>query len=202
MHYRRFMEIAESLPATVDLPFRLRDRDGVIHVEISANEDPDDLGHPLVAVGYDEERFRGFPVMTAQIQYAGRGVRAWMGWVQVIERHDDDGNVAAGVDGLPLFGASPLYTFGYLPTLSDSPANPDHPDGNWVADSFLVAIPDVVRTRRFFPIVGFQWGYRLVGGRAVELFTPEPIGKERWERHRALLEESCPEWTFLAGAVS
>jgi hypothetical protein len=183
---------------TADLPFRLRDRDGAVHVEVRPNDDPEELGHPLVAIGYDVSAFRGFPVVEATISYDGYGPRAWMGWLQVIERHDDDGGVVADVDVADLFGgASPLYTFGYLPTFSDFPANPDHPDGDWVAHAFLVAVPDVVRTRRLAPVVGFRWGYRLVSHRPVELFEPTRLAPDSWRGHRALLESDFTDWTFL-----
>ncbi len=132
---------------TLDISFRLRERDGTIHIEVVPNTDPKDLGHPLVAVGYDEDLFRGFPCITGTIAYAGSGPRAWMGWVQVIERRDVEGTVTIEVDLAPVFAAgSPLYAFGYLPTFSDFPANPDHPNGDWVAATFLLAIPNVVRS--------------------------------------------------------
>jgi hypothetical protein len=187
---------------TLDLPFRLRDRDGSVHVEVRPNDDPDDLGHPLVAVGYDVSTFRGFPVVEATIAYDGHGARAWMGWLQVIERHDDDGAIVAGVDVADLFaGGSPLYTFGHLPTFSDFPANPGHPDGDWVAHAFLVAVPDVVRSRRLAPVTGFRWGYRLVSRRPVELFAPTPLPPGSWQSHRALLESEFNDWTFLPWLV-
>lgn len=143
---------------SLELPFRLRDRDGTVHVEVVPNANPEELGHHLVAVGYDEDRFRGFPCLTATITYAGAGPRAWMGWVQLIERRDIDGSVTTQVDGAPVFEqGSPLYAFGYLPTFSDFPANPDHPDGDWVAQTFLVAIPDVVRSTVLVPVTAFSW---------------------------------------------
>jgi hypothetical protein len=181
----------------LDLPFRLRDRDGTVHVDIRANDDPEEVGHPLVAVGYDAQKFRNFPVMTATVDYDGIGFRAWMGWLQVIERHDDDGEVAQDVDIPPFLEGSPLYTLGYLPTLADCPANPDHPDGDWVAHAFLVVIPDVVRSRRLWPVAGFRWGYRLVAGRPVERFAPTELARTAWDSHRPLLEAEYPGWTFL-----
>jgi hypothetical protein len=181
----------------LDVPFRLRDRDGTVHVEVAPNTDPVEVGHPLVAVGYDEQKFRGFPVVTASVEYDGIGFRAWMGWLQVIERHDDDGTTTESVDIPPLFEGSPLYTLGYLPTFCDCPGNPDHPDGDWVAHAFLVAIPDVVRTRRLYPVAGFRWGYRLVDGRPVDRFAPITLDFDAWESHRSLLESEYPDWAFL-----
>lgn len=190
--------MAARFPSILDRDFRLRDRTGTVHVEVRPNEDPEELGHPLVAVGYAVDLFRGFPVVTATVSYRGYGARAWMGWVQVIDRRDDDGAVVSGVDLADLLGgATPMYTFGYLPTFSDFPANPDHPDGDWVAHAYLVAIPDVVRSRRIAPVLGVRWGYRLVSHRPVDLFAPTELHESDWEGHRALLEEEFPDWAFL-----
>ncbi len=182
---------------SLDIAFRLRDRYGTIHIEVNANEDPVEVGHPLVAIGYDVQKFHGFPVITASVTYDGIGVRAWMGWLQVIERHDDDGTVVSSVDVLPFLEGVPLFTYGYLPTFSDFPANPDHPDGDWIAHTFLVAVPDVVRTRRLEPLAAFRWGYRLVDGHPVERFAPTELAIETWESHRSLLESEYPDWEFL-----
>jgi hypothetical protein len=183
---------------TLDVPFFLRGRAGMIHVSVRPNHDPEDLGHPLIAVGYDEEAFRGFPCAKATVDYDGDGPRAWMGWLQVIRRHDDGGVLTESIDASPLFGAeSPLYTFGYLPTFSDCPANPSHPDGDWAAHTFLVAVPDVARSRALAPVAAFWWGYRLTSGRPGTLFEPTVLSLQLWETHRSLLESHYPSWTFL-----
>lgn len=181
----------------LELPFRLRDRDGTVHVEVVPNTNPEELGHRFVAVAYDEDLFRGFPCITGTITYAGAGPRAWMGWVQLIERRDVDGTVTTDVDLAPVFEqGSPLYAFGYLPTFSDFPANPDHPDGDWVAQTFLVAIPDVVRSMVLVPVTAFSWGYRLRDHRAVELFEPDRLELSVWDDRRAFLHNQHPDWTF------
>lgn len=186
---------------SLDLPFRLRDRAGEVHVAVGTNEDPEDLGHPLVAVGYDIDLFRGYPVVVATVSYDGSGPRAWMGWVQLVERYDDDGRVVGSVDLADLLGGdNPFYTFGYLPTFSDFPANPDHPDGDWVAHAFLVAVPDVIRTRVLEPVVGFRWGYRLQSHRPAAIFPPTPLQARDWEHHRERLESQFPTWRFLTWA--
>jgi len=185
---------------TLHVPFLLRDRNGTVHVSLRPNDDPEDLGHRLVAVGYDEQAFRGFPCVKATIDYDGDGPRAWMGWLQVTRRRDDRGVLTENIDALPLLrAASPLYTFGYLPTFCDCPANPDHPDGDWMAHTFLVAVPDVARSRALAPVVAFQWGYRLVCRRPVTLLAPAALSLESWDTHRHLLESGYPTWTFLGG---
>ena len=49
---------------TLDISFRMRDRDGTLHIAVVPNTDPDDLGHGLVASGYDSALFQGLPCIT------------------------------------------------------------------------------------------------------------------------------------------
>ena len=106
------------------------------------------------------------------------------------------------IDRAPVFAdGSPLYAFGYLPTFSDFPANPDHPDGDWVAETFLVAIPDVVRSAVVVPVAAFSWGYRLRDHRVVEVFEPKQLERSAWDDRRALLHSSHPGWTFESGGT-
>ncbi len=67
----------------------------------------------------------------------------------------------------------------------------------WAANAFLVAVPDVVRSRVLFPVAGFRWGYRLQGGSPVEILAPSSLPIDEWRRHRSLLETDYPSWTFL-----
>jgi hypothetical protein len=67
-----------------------------------------------------------------------------------------------------------------------------------VAESFLVAVPDIARSRRLDALTGFRWGYRLTAG------NPEPlpvaaIGPDRWNAHLPMLADLYPSWTFLDG---
>ena len=145
------MQVTERLM----LPFELRGHEGRVLVELSPNSDPVGLGHPLVAKDFDAHRFTGFPVLHASIDYAGSGLLAAMGWLQIIRHFDARGETGFAVDRFPLGPEdSPLYAYGYLPTFFDAPANPDHPDGIWQADTWLVAIPDLVRSRRLGAVTG------------------------------------------------
>jgi len=181
----------------LQLTFRLRDRPGVIAVRVEPNTHPDASGHELIASNYDRAAFAGFPLATATITYDGYGPRAWLGWLQVVERHDVDGMVSRAVDSARVpDDASPFYVFGYCPTFADAPANPDHPDGEWRAHTFLAYIPDVVHSRVLRPVTGFRWGYQLKGGRPRTLHAPLPIGALEWSASRALLETEFPGWRF------
>jgi hypothetical protein len=168
------------------------------HVELSVNDDPVRLGHPLVAQNFDAHRFIGFPVLKATIEYAGVGLNAAMGWVQVIGHYDANGNAGdVVVDRFPLGPEdSPLYTYGYMPTFFDAPANPDHADGTWRADTWLVAIPDIIRTRRLGPLAGFRWGYRLRAKRP-ELLELEALTSAEWRALLPQLRREHPRWEFM-----
>jgi len=73
------------------------------------------------------------------LPFAARGGR---GMVEVRYGVTDDavavGEASVSVDVAPFLASedSPLAFFGHLPTLFDAAANPDHPDGDWVAESF------------------------------------------------------------------
>ncbi|HTT00002.1 MAG TPA: hypothetical protein VMI33_25655 [Streptosporangiaceae bacterium] len=194
-------------PALV-LPFTCRGDAGTVAVHYGVTADPAGVGFDIVASGsgFDEARFRGFPVVRAEVSFGGAGYRAFFGWLQIISRSVAESGAAdvtadVTVDLPPMLAEadSPLAGFGYLPTLFDAPANPDHPDGQWIAETFLTAGPYIARTRRLASLTGFRWGYRLAAGRPAPL-PPSPIGPDRWAAHCPRLAAAYPNWTFLASA--
>jgi predicted RNA-binding protein with TRAM domain len=179
----------------LSVPFECRGHRGLISIRVLANNDPWASGHQLVVPDLDAESFRGFPICTATLRYHGQGINAIMGWVQLITNIEAaTRSTAVEVDASPI-QPGPLYAYGHLPTFFDAPANPDHPDGVWRADTFLVIVPDVMRTRVLVPIAAFRWGYRLVGGH------PDPLDPERrdsdWSEFKAVLSAAHPDWSFL-----
>lgn len=184
---------------TLRLPFACRGAAGEIAVTVRVNADPEREGLPLVARGYDRERFAGFPVATATLHYDGIGYRGIFGWLQghrsarFIRRHVME---RGRLNRRRLRGDSPLCSFGWLPSFYDAPANPDHPDGLWLADAFLVAIPDFARSRTLTCVTGFRWGYELRQSRPVVL-PPEPAPDGTWADHLATLRGSYPDWDFV-----
>jgi hypothetical protein len=186
-------------PALV-LPFACRGDAGTVDVHYGVTSDPAALGFGLVAPGFDNTRFAGFPAICADVSLDGEGYWSVVGWLQVISRSvAASGELVVEVDLPPVLATadSPLTCFGYLPTFFDAPANPDHPDGEWVAETFLAAVPDIARTRRLAAVTGFRWGYRLAAGRPAPL-PVAPIRPERWDAHRPMLARAYPSWTFLA----
>jgi hypothetical protein len=181
------------------LPFRLHGHDGRVRVWYGTNDDPVAIGHDLVAVGYDEKTFRGFPVIEAVVETDAMGYRAWCGWIQLITRTDiAEGSTSVEVDLLPVVGDldSPMCYVGHRPTLFDAPANPEHPDGQWLAESFLVSVD--VRGQAVAPLAGVAWGYDLTGGRP-SVLPVRPVDPDRWEDHRPVLADGFPRWTFESG---
>jgi hypothetical protein len=184
-------------PALV-LPFQCRDGNGEVRVDYGITDDPAGAGFGLIATGFEQERFRGFPAVLATVSFSRHGYLAMFGWVQVITRTDTaTGHADTAVDLPPILADldCPLYTFGYRPEFLGAPVNPAHPDGRWRAETFLVAVPDLVRSRRLVAVTGFRWGYDLVAGRPAPL-PAEPIGPERWEQHWPRLRAKYPTWTF------
>jgi hypothetical protein len=188
-------------PALV-LPFAFQGGIGEIQIQYSVTADPFAVGLDLVAIGFDEERFRGFPVVRASVSFSHEGYRAIFGWLQIITRDTvPSGELEVTVDVPPVLAetGSPLADYGYLPTMFDAPANPDHPDGKWLAETFLVAVPDVGRSRELVALNGFRWGYQLTAGRPTSL-PVEPLSSERWDHHCTMLAASYESWSFLASS--
>lgn len=187
----------------LSLQFQRDDRAGSVRVHYGVTADPEALGLPAAALGYDRERFVGFPVVRASIDFEVDTYFACFGWIQLVTTTSEvTGESATAID-LPPFARgldNPMAEFGHLPTLFDAPANPDHANGDWVAESFLVAFPDIARTRRLTALTGFRWGYRLNEGRPTPL-PIEPVGPERWEAHRTTLTAQHPSWEFLGAWV-
>jgi hypothetical protein len=181
------------------LPFRRDGRGGRVLMHYGVTTDPVAVGFGLAAAaGFDPVRFRGFPVIRAEVEFEPDGYHATFGWLQVISRTGGAAEPAVEVDLPPLYAGLdlPLAAFGHLPTMFDAPANPHHPDGDWVAETFLVAVPDIARSRRLAALTGFRWGYRLHDGTPTAL-PAEPTGPDRWAAHRPMLARDYPSWAFM-----
>lgn len=139
--------------AFLDQQFRCRDVAGAVHVRVWANSDPIATGHDLIAANFDREAFAGFPLVLAEVEYPACGPRAIFYWLQTVTQVHRDGTVHAEVDTVH----GPFYAFGHKPTLMDAPANPDHPDMDWVARSYLMQSPRIIARDRLDVVAGFTW---------------------------------------------
>lgn len=170
------------------LPFHARGRDGRIVITVRANDDPYATGHDRVARNFDHEAFKGFPVLTAEVEFAGEGPAGWFSWIQLIRHVRNGVTIDEEIDG------QPLYVQGYHPTFADAPANPDHLDLDWRADAFLIDIEG----RELSPIVGFSWGYRRFHDDRTDLLPLEPVDGDAWPRLKRRLERDYDGWTAVS----
>jgi hypothetical protein len=189
-----------ALDPVLVLPFATQGGIGEIQVYYSVVADPIAVGLNIVVADFDQQRFRVFPVIRASVGFSHEGYRAIFGWLQIITRSTTaTGDVDTAVDVPPVLADTgcPLADYGYLPTMFDAPANPHHPDGEWRADTFLAAIPDIGHSRQLAALNGFRWGYQLTAGKPTSL-PVEPLSSDRWNHYCPMLAASYPSWSFLA----
>lgn len=187
-------------PPSLTIPFRVREHDGQVSVFYTVNSNPARLGFELLELPFPLSRIEGFPVCRAEVLYAGEGYNRLMGWIQVITVTEANGSQWASVDVAPIFWEddSPFAAFGYLPTLFDAPGpNPPRSDETWVAETFLVIVPDIAKTRRVTPVLGFRWGYELRSSRPQPL-PATAVGEAEWQRCLDALTSRYLSWDFTA----
>jgi hypothetical protein len=183
------------------LPFSLRGYAGSVLIRYGANRDAAALGFGELGLPFPIELTHGFPICEAEVEFAGSGYFAAMGWIQVVtvEATLPERMSFAEVDRYPAMRSadSPFVTFGHLPRFFDAPGpNPPRTDETWTAEAFLAICGDVARTKQVQPVLGFRWGYRLAGMRA----TPKSLeiaGEADWMRCTAALKNQFPNWEYL-----
>lgn len=146
------------------------------------------------------ETARGFPVVTATVEYPGRGYAAEMGWIQVIFYSVGSGESATVlVDKPPQLSDddSPYFCWGLNPSFFDAPSTPES-NVNWEAHAFLTASPDALMTKVVRPLCGLSWGYKTRDD-AVEILPIQRIGPGEWLSARVVLRDRYPRWNFLVG---
>jgi hypothetical protein len=177
--------------------FRLRGREGRVHVRYEVNEDPVRWGYDLLNLGFDIEVARGFPVVEATVEYPAEGYGAVLGWIQVVRyRVDDAVEPTVVIDVAPQLKDTrmPYLSYGPRPALFDAPAFTEQ-NVVWRASSFLTATPDALMTPVVEPVCGFCWGYVIRDG-TVEPTELVPARREHWLEARNELQARFSEWTF------
>ncbi len=172
----------------LDLTFAARGLTGQVAVRMHPNEDPVATGHDLLAPDFEAESFRGFPVVIAKVTYPAAGPRAMFYWLQTVTQLRGDGMGHSEVDAIH----GPFYAFGHNPTFMDAPANPHHPDMDWVARTFLVQAPRIIASDVLDRVVGLTWGYRIEGGHPVRLHPPKPASVEDWAHLTTTYQAAYP----------
>jgi hypothetical protein len=183
------------------LPFLLRGHAGRVLVRYGANRDAAALGFGDLGLPFEIGLAHGFPVCEAEVEFAGSGYFAAMGWIQVVtvEAIAPERFSFAEVDTYPALRSadSPFVTFGHLPRFFDAPGpNPPRTDETWTAETFLAVCSDVARTKRVQPVLGFRWGYQL-GSMCATPKLLEIAIQDDWIRCTATLEEQFPTWEYL-----
>lgn len=185
--------VATASVHQVSLSFEARGTTGLVAVRVWPNNDP-------AAIGADSSS-DGFPVCEATVSTGLAGYNSLFGWVQLV------GVESPGADGRR-FEPDPLQIFedlnmpfgfyGVRPTLFDAPSRRDRQQPlDWLAHSFLCVSPRSAMERAVRPVMAFQWGFRLIGGR-VEIVPPSELTLAAWAAHRDRLAAVYPSWLFEA----
>jgi hypothetical protein len=164
------------MAADLDLKFVCRGLPGRVRVTMKENRDPRATGHDLIAPNFDPETFAGFPIVDAAVEYPAEGPRAIFFWLQIVTQYLTDGSRRSEVDAIP----PPYYSYGHRPEFMDAPANPHHPDMDWLATTFRAEDPRVLGSNRLRPLIGFVWGYLRQAGQVGQLLEPRSAEDLDW----------------------
>lgn len=187
-----------SAVAEMQIPFSLRGLQGMVAVEVVANDDPARWGYRLFAGTESLDQIVGFPVCTARVTYPAEGYAAVFGWVQLAQSTDSSGDPTIfEVDPIQVYEqvATPFAWFGVTPVLFDAPSRESTYSMRWRARSWLCTIPDAVISRDVVPVCGFDWGFDI-DGRAITLAPPAELSLGVWHEHLLALHARFPTWTF------
>jgi hypothetical protein len=96
----------------------------------------------------------------------------------------------------------PYCAIGYKPSMIDAPCNRPRTSMTWRAYTFLfpfIGQPERKSNRRFYPIVGFTWGYVLSDrGKRVEPLELEEVRPDDWVRLFPRCLRRFPRWYAMA----
>jgi hypothetical protein len=183
-----------SRVAQVEIPFQLRGLDGVVHVTVERNVEPELVGSASQA--------RDFPWCDATVDYPARGYGSVLGWVQLVRSDDNaSGGREFEIDPLEFVGdvPHPFCLIGLEPHLFDASSRGLPLTLDWLAHSWL-CVPDgspasgmTVQT-----VCGFSWGFRADGTR-ITLVPPAPLPAAAWDSDASSLAPHYPAWRFVAG---
>ena len=90
----------------------------------------------------------------------------------------------------------PYCWYGITPTLFDAPSRDERAHLDWVAHSFLGASPFGGNTKVVTPLLGFSWGFEILGDKKIVLKPAMVLAAADWEAHLPYLRACYPEWRF------
>ena len=183
----------------MEIKFNHAGYNGRVLVSVEKTLKPSILGAPESAIDLAN--------CTATVEFDGRGYLQLFGWVQLVRSTD---NFSQGrsfeidpFDPFQLYERAPLpYCWvGVLPKLFDAPSRDERVHLDWVAHSFLAALPLRGDSRSVTPLLGFSWGFHVADDRNVTLAAASVLTASDWESHLPYLRECYPGWSFTEMAV-
>ena len=194
------------------IPFVLNRKPGDLKVHYEVNRSLTESGFDLFAEGgFDVNICLGYPTMRAYVSsYEGTGYYTASAWIQIVTRREFASLDAAepmvvipSVDTHPTLAelGVPFFALGFSAGIFDAPCN--NLNGlvrlEWIADTFLVTMPNRANNHSISRVAGFRWGYceyDFDGKRQVNLHSIELTGLEQWEQHLLLLRSQFGKWTY------
>jgi hypothetical protein len=194
------------------IPFTLNRKPGILRVDYESNHRTAKSGFDLFAGnGFDVEMCIGYPTMRARIEsYEGTGYAAACAWIQVVTRREfssaeaaEPADVVPDVDTHPTLAESgiPFFAFGFPAEIFDAPCNKLNGLAKleWVADIFLVTMPNRTNGFSIYRLAGFRWGYieyDLDGKRQVKIRPLVITDGPAWQQHLPLLRGQFGKWQY------
>ncbi|KAI7205013.1 hypothetical protein KC343_g9852 [Hortaea werneckii] len=192
---------------TLNLAFQVPQRHRTnVRVEVTTNANPNKIGCHLILPS-EPSAAMDFPVCRAILKAPDDvGYAATYGWVQtVLERPlpatDSDTLTKEAewyTDPIPITEQLnyPFCWFGPEAQLFDAPFRTERRNMEWTCHSFLTYIPDALVSKKVCPILAFEWGFEISGGRvSIKRLRLLDI-QEAWERQRGLWEGRFTGWIF------
>ncbi len=208
----------DSPGATIESPYRSRNRQGRVTFSVRRLDDPSRAGWAAV-FGTAETTVpqetvpasTGFPTITARVEAESSGYENWLGWIQMVNERTPDGReIRADHDPIWFLQGRdvPYAAVGYAPTFFDAPTRPERRPVLWEADLFLCTVPSLrdgldASTAAVEPLAGARWGFRIDrDGEAPAPIGLRPAGNWAWASWVPALRKSFPRWRFADRTAS
>lgn len=194
------------------IPFVLNRNPGVLKVHYEVNRSITESGFDLFAGNsFDVKICLGYPTMRACVSsYEGAGYHTACAWIQIVTQREFTSVKAAepvvvvpDVDTHPTLAelGVPFFALGFPSEIFDAPCN--NLNGlarlEWIADTFLVTMPNRANDNTISRVAGFRWGYceyDLDEKRQVEVQPVIVTDHSRWKQHLVLLRRQFGHWRY------
>ncbi len=200
----------ESEMTNTTIPFELNGKSGVLTVCYEITQSITKSGFDLFAGGgFEVNLCIGYPTMRARIEsFEGTGYANACAWIQIVTRREfasveavEPAAVVPSVDTHPVLNelGVPFFAFGFPAEIFDAPCNNlgDLGKLEWLADTFLVTMPNRANDYVISRVAGFRWGYveyDLAEKRQVEIKPVMVTDLSRWKQHLQLLRGQFGRW--------